>query len=158
MTREGQIAKLVAAAGVPLLFGAVFAVARVNEPRAAALRPGPDVLNISSARVIKKLSLGYESLMADIYWTRVVQYYGDKRHAQEEGDTSEAMHHYPLLDSLLDITVTRDPRLDVAYKAGAIFLAEPVPRGAGRPDKAVLLLRQGVANNPEQWRLWADLG
>jgi hypothetical protein len=29
--------------------------------------------------VIKKLSLGYGGLLADIYWMRAVQYYGGKR-------------------------------------------------------------------------------
>jgi hypothetical protein len=59
---------------------------------------------------------------------------------------------------LLEVTTTLDPHLLVAYKFGAIFLAEPPPKGAGRPDLAVNLIRRAIMNNPENWRLWSDLG
>src|SRR5258708_4836327 len=104
------------------------------------------------------MSLGYDGLAADIYWTRVVQYYGDKRHAQEDTANGDAVNHFPLLEPLLRITTTLDPNLLVAYKVGAVFLAEPSPKGAGRPDLAAKLLRQGITNNPDEWRLWHDLG
>jgi hypothetical protein len=158
MTTERQRAKRAAATAIPVLLVAVWAVARFNEPRAQALQPGPDVLNVGSARVIKALSLGYEALMADIYWTRAVQYYGDKRNAVEHDPTGQRMDHYPLLYPLLEISTTLDPQLVVVYKFGAIFLTEAPPRGAGRPDLAAQLLRQGIANNPNHWRMWADLG
>jgi hypothetical protein len=158
MMAERQRAKLTAATMIPLLMAAVWLVARFNEPYSAALQPGPDVLNVSSARVIKALCLGYDSLMADIYWTRAVQYFGDKRHAEEENARSGRIEHYVMLDPLLEIAVALDPQLVVAYKFGAAFLTEPAPRGAGRPDLAVKLLREGIANNPNEWRLWADLG
>jgi tetratricopeptide (TPR) repeat protein len=154
--RHGSV-NVVAAVAIPLLFGGVVLVSRLTEATVASLQPGADVLNLSSPRMIKKMSLGYDSLMADIYWTRVVQYYGDKRHAQGDGASGDS-GHFPLLMPLLDITTTLDPQLLVAYKAGAIFLAEPAPRGAQRPDLAVKLLRQGIANNPDNWRLWHDLG
>ena len=38
-----------------------------------------DVLYLPSGKVLRQLSLGYEGLLADIYWTRVVQYFGGKR-------------------------------------------------------------------------------
>jgi hypothetical protein len=148
---------LVAAVAIPLLLGGVVLVSRATEATVASLQPDADVLNLSSPRIIKKMSLGYDSLMADIYWTRAVQYYGDKRHAQSQGATGAA-EHFPLLMPLLEITTTLDPQLLVAYKFGAIFLAEPMPKGAERPDLAVKLLRQGIANNPDAWRMWADLG
>ena len=33
---------------------------------------------LRSGKLVKAMSLEYAPLMADIYWTRVVQYYGDK--------------------------------------------------------------------------------
>ena len=36
-----------------------------------------EVLFLSSPKVIKRASLGYDGLMADIYWTRAVQYFGN---------------------------------------------------------------------------------
>ncbi len=141
---------------IPALFAGIWFVSLQTEPMVAALQPGADDLNLNSPRIIKKMSLGYDSLMADIYWTRVVQYYGDKRNAQKNATAGSGS--FPLLQPLLKITTTLDPNLLVAYKVGAIFLAEPGPKGAGRPDLAVELLREAIANNPDDWRLWHDLG
>jgi len=107
-------------------------------------------LLLPSGALLKKLSLGYDSLLADIYWTRAVQYYGT--HAGEPGQT------FPLLATLLDITTTLDPHLIPAYRFGAIFLSEPPPAGAGRTDLTVDLIKRGIAANPDEWRLSADLG
>ena len=103
-----------------------------------------------SGAAIKKASLGYDALMADIYWTRAVQYYGSR--SAKEGESLE------LLDPLLDITTTLDPRLLIAYRFGAIFLSEPSPVGAGRTDLAVNLVKKGIAANPSEWQLYGDLG
>src|SRR6266700_1004214 len=62
-----------------------------------------DVLYISSPKLLKRLSLGYEGLLADVYWTRVVQYYGGK-HATGGGN-------YELLWPLLNITTQLDPHI-----------------------------------------------
>ena len=37
-----------------------------------------EVLYMPSGKSVKRLSLGYSSLLADIYWTRAVQYFGNK--------------------------------------------------------------------------------
>ncbi|MGA7909128.1 MAG: hypothetical protein WCA16_17100, partial [Candidatus Sulfotelmatobacter sp.] len=39
-----------------------------------------EVLYISSPTVLKRASLGYDGLLADIYWTRTVQYFGNRHH------------------------------------------------------------------------------
>ena len=75
-----------------------------------------------------KLSLGYEGLLADIYWTRVVQYFGGKRLAHST--------EFKLLGPLLQITTDLDPHLLIAYRFGSIFLADKPPRGAGEPLQA----------------------
>jgi tetratricopeptide (TPR) repeat protein len=51
-----------------------------------------------------------------------------------------------------------DPHLLIAYRFGAIFLTEKPPRGAGKPDEALRLLRKGIVANPDYWRLWQDVG
>ena len=40
-----------------------------------------EVLYLPSGKTVKRLSLGYSSLLANIYWTRAVQYFGS-RHIQ----------------------------------------------------------------------------
>ncbi len=145
-----RTATLLAGAAIPLLLAASYPVSRRAEDLGEQVQPGRDVLNIRSGKLLQKMSLGYDALLADIYWTRVVQYYGGKRRDREAT--------FPLLEPLLDITVTLDPHLLIAYRFGAIFLSEPPPKGAGRPDSAVKLIRRGIAANPEDWRLWSDLG
>jgi tetratricopeptide (TPR) repeat protein len=109
-----------------------------------------DVIYLRSPRLIKRLSLGYDGLLANIYWTRAVQYFG-ARHAAHAS-------HYRQLAPLLAITTTLDPHLVVAYQFGANFLSPEPPYGAGMPDDAVKLVEFGIQNNPDNWRLYYDLG
>lgn len=106
-------------------------------------------LYLSSGAWVKRLSLGYDGLMACIYWTRAVQNFGRQRLAKGE---------YKILYPLLDITTTLDPQLILAYRFGAIFLSEEPPGGPGQPQEAVALLKKGIRQNPDYWRLWYDLG
>ncbi len=116
----------------------------------ASLQLEKQELTLRSTGVLKKLSLEYSPLVAAIYWTRVVQYYGEK-HRMHDQDLE-------LLWPLLDITTTLDPHLIVAYRYGAIFLSDRPPRGAGQPDQAVVLLERGMKANPDYWRFYQDLG
>src|SRR5204863_1434934 len=65
---------------------------------------------------------------------------------------------YASLYPLLDITTSLDPRFSVAYRFGAVFLAEPYPGGAGRPDLAVALLEKGLRARPDKWEYMEDIG
>jgi tetratricopeptide (TPR) repeat protein len=109
-----------------------------------------DVLYLNSPKVLKRASLGYDGLLADIYWTRAVQYFGGRHHDQEQS--------YNLLYPLLEITTHLDPQLTVAYQFGASFLAPPPPDGAGQPERAIQLMEYGIQNNPNDWKLYYDLG
>ncbi len=64
---------------------------------------------------------------------------------------------YPLLGPLVDITTTLDPRFELAYRYGAIFLSEPRPTGAGRAEEGAAVLRKGILAQPRSWRLRWDL-
>jgi hypothetical protein len=137
-----------------VLFFVLFAGSIVGRRRVEAVSGSQatldEVLYLPSGKTIKKLSLGYSSLLADIYWTRVVQYFG----AQHIGGAA----HYELLAPLLDITTDLDPNLTVAYDTGSIFLSQKAPEGAGQPDKAVALVEKGIRANPSTWRLYFTLG
>jgi len=112
--------------------------------------PMEDVLFISSPEFLRKASLGYSGLLADIYWMRVVQYFG-RKHLRDS-------MQYRALAPLLDMTTTLDPNLVVAYEWGSTFLQQPPPSGAGDDDAAVALIRKGIRNNPDNWRLYFTLG
>jgi tetratricopeptide (TPR) repeat protein len=109
-----------------------------------------EVLYISSPKVLERASLGYNGLMADIYWTRTVQYFGQRHYRSAQS--------YDLLAPLLEITTHLDPHLLVAYQFGASFLAPQPPNGPGQPDRAVQLIEYGIQRNPNEWRLYYNLG
>ncbi|MGH9563611.1 MAG: hypothetical protein ACRD3S_19330, partial [Terracidiphilus sp.] len=150
MTNATQKRSLwLAVVAVPLLFAALFVLQKRIDARTRTDAQVQQELLFRSPSAIKKMSLGYEALLGDIYWTRVVQYYGTRMGTRRLT--------YPLLWPLLDITTTLDPKIVPAYHFGAIFLAEPVV-GANRPDLAVQLVKRGIAANPNVWGLYGDLG
>ncbi len=140
---------MLAASLLVLCFAAsVITLHRLDQVRSHATLD--EVLYVSSPKALKRLSLGYNGLLADIYWTRAVQYFGSK-HVQRSED-------YKLLAPLLEITTTLDPKLLVAYEFGSNFLTAKPPEGAGMPDQAIALVKQGIRDNPDEWQLYYDLG
>ena len=108
-----------------------------------------DVLYLSSPKMLKRASLGFDGLMACIYWTRTVQYFGHRHFNREQS--------YNELAPLLEVTTTLDPQLIPAYQFGASFLAPPPPDGAGEPARAIQLMEFGIEHNPQNWRLYYNL-
>jgi hypothetical protein len=135
---------------IPLLFVAITGLQmRIDAQARLAQSPSEELL-FTSGHVLKKISLGYDSLLADIYWTRTIQYFGPK--------IGDPHAKFDLLFPLLDVTTTLDPNLIAAYHFGAIFLSEPSPIGAGRTDLAIQLVKRGIAENRQDWALYSDLG
>ena len=135
---------------VPLGFAGVWHLQKHIDAQQAAVQIEDDQVILRSSKLVKALSLEYAPLVADIYWTRVVQYFGNK-HAGHDPDLR-------LLWPLLDMSTTLDPNLMPAYHFGGTFLSDAPPRGAGRPDLAVQLIERGIRANPNEWRLYYDLG
>lgn len=111
-----------------------------------------DLLYVRSPEALRRMSLSYHSLLADVYWIRAVQVYGGTR----LGRTAD--RSYSLLYPLLDLATSLDPYFDVAYQFGALFLAEQPPGGPGRPDLAIALLEKGLRAEPESWQLHQAIG
>ncbi|MHB8474642.1 MAG: hypothetical protein ACYDCG_14160 [Candidatus Acidiferrales bacterium] len=135
---------------LPLGFAGVWHLQQRIDGQRSALYQERDELVLRSGKLVKAMSLEYAPLIADIYWTRTVQYYGYKRSRHDP--------NFELLWPLLDVTTTLDPNLLVAYRFGSTFLSEPTPRGAGQPELGIALLERGIHANPEYWRLYEDLG
>jgi tetratricopeptide (TPR) repeat protein len=135
-----------------VLLTAAFAGSALENHRLTMLRPDAsleETLYITSPAALRHFSLGYTGLMADIYWTRAVQYFGRK--------AIQRSQRFDLLAQLLDMTTALDPHLVVAYEFGSTFLAQEPPYGAGQPDKAIEFVEQGIRNNPNEWGLYRDL-
>jgi len=135
---------------VVLGFGGVWRLQERIDAQQRAVETEDDQVMLRSSKLVKGLSLEYAPLVADIYWTRVVQYFGNK-HAGQQLDLR-------LLWPLLDVTSVLDPHLMPVYHFGSMFLSDAAPRGAGRPDLAAELLERGLRANPDEWRLYYDLG
>jgi tetratricopeptide (TPR) repeat protein len=113
-------------------------------------QPPDEVLYLQTPRAVRFMSLGYTGLAACIYWTRAVQYFGEKNVAKAK--------RFDLLLPLLNLTVSLDPHLDAAYTFGGIFLSQSPPFGSGTPDAAVDFVERGIKDNPNDWRLYYHLG
>ncbi len=106
---------------------------------------------LRTASEVRRFTPGFDNLMADLYWLRTVQYFGEQRAFAPDP-------HYDLLRPLIDITTGLDPRFELAYRYGAVFLSEPRPAGAGKPAEGIEVLQAGARNLPKSWRVRWDLG
>jgi hypothetical protein len=142
--RASSLLALAAAAAVP------WVQARVDATL-GDFRAHNEALYLWKGTQVKRLVPGFEHLAADIYWLRTVQYFGGERVFAKD-------KRFDLLYPLIEITTTLDPRMEIAYRYGSVFLAERVPIGAGRPDLGLAVLQRGVRDNPQSWRLRQELG
>jgi tetratricopeptide (TPR) repeat protein len=115
---------------------------------------GEETLFLASGETLKKMSLGLDGLVANIYWIRTIQYFGRKLidSGQSLSSTATRDLDMPLLAPLLNIVTTLDPQLIIAYRFGAMFLPERDVAAA------IALLEKGIRENPAEWRLYQDIG
>lgn len=104
---------------------------------------------------LKGYALGAEPLIADWYYMRSLQYVGDKLiSAKSDFINIEDLRDlnprllYPYLKNATDL----DPHFIAAYSYAAVVLP------AIDKAKAIELTEKGIANNPEEWRLYQYLG
>jgi tetratricopeptide (TPR) repeat protein len=114
---------------------------------------GEESLYFSDGETIRRLSMGLQGIVADIYWIRTVQYFGNKvRMAGGSLSRDTSAIRMDLLAPLLRIITALDPEHIPSYRFGAIFLPErDLPA-------AIELLEAGIRVNPKEWRLYQDLG
>jgi tetratricopeptide (TPR) repeat protein len=142
-------------AALVLLFAAVIGLQMIeaNQPPLATPEGvSTNLLYVRSPQVLGHATLSFHALLADIYWIRAVQHYGGTKLSNQPNK------QYDVLYPLLDLTTSLDPYFDVVYKFGSVFLAEPYPAGAGRPDQAIALLQKGLRTRPDKWELAQGIG
>jgi hypothetical protein len=107
-----------------------------------------------SGNTAKRLSLGFNGIVADWYWMRSLQYVGRKilnRPANVQMDSLGQLN-LKLLAPLLDAATTLDPEFMEPYEYAAVVL----------PDidlqEAIRITKKGIAVNPGAWRLYQHLG
>jgi hypothetical protein len=146
-SRPGLVAVIIV-----VLIGSSAALQAVRDGAYPRRDPRERFLYLQSGEALKRISLSFDALAADVYWIRTLQHFGGDRLARDRPN------RYQLLYPLLDLTTSLDPRFRVAYRFGAIFLSEPPPGGPGRPDQAIALLRKGLRASPRTWEFMQDIG
>ena len=121
------------------------------EHAASAKAIEDEALYLSNGQAVRAMALGYDSLLADVYWMRAIQYFGgkvlnDRTILDQPGD------RLPLLYPLVDVATTLDPLLIPAYRFGSYFIHD-----YGRPEQSYALLEKGIRANPDNPWLYQDL-
>ena len=118
--------------------------------------PVDDRLYLTSGEALKHASIGFDGVVADLYWIRTIQYFGGKLEDQRlrVGRRGGAIDWSQMsqLAPLLEIVTELDGHHLAAYRFGAFFLPY-LDR-----ERAIRLVQQGIRNNPREWRLHQDLG
>ncbi len=107
-----------------------------------------------SATAARRLSLGFNGLMADWYWMRSLQYVGYKivNFPGHLALDNLSQLDLKLLAPLLDTTVTLDPQFMEPYQYAAVVLPEV------DVNQAVRIIKKGIEANPNAWSLYHQLG
>jgi tetratricopeptide (TPR) repeat protein len=140
------------------LSGVVF-LSRWIEQHRPRVEPSDDEQTFyTTAPVARRLSLGFNGLVADWYWMRSLQYVGRKTIAYAEThpgniqlDDLSALD-LKTLPKLLDFATTLDPQFIAVYEYGGVLLPSI------NEKEAIHLLKKGIAANPDEWRLYHHLG
>lgn len=147
-------------AGAALFLSLAFVCGRSYAPPflpAGEIRPFKD----SSLSDVLFLSLGMRRLAAEIWFIRLMQYYGTSEHPEEEGEGRGHHHHeadygsgaYPDFFQRSRHILDLDPYFTHAclYSAGALAF------NLGHPDEAVELIRRVKGYVPGEWKYDAYL-
>lgn len=104
-----------------------------------------ELVVLPRGEVVRSLALGFNQVVADVLWLKVVQVLGQP---------NVSVSDYEWLAHALDVITTVDPQFVSAYDIGGTALAEL----AGRADWSNALLEKGIAANPQVWRLPFQMG
>lgn len=111
-----------------------------------------DALYIRSSEILKRASLGFTGLTADAYWINTTLYFGEKFQQQRLTGEQFDVSRLDLLKPMLELVTELDPRHVAAYRFGGFFLQYDDPAAA------INFIQRGIRNNPDDWRLYQDLG
>jgi tetratricopeptide (TPR) repeat protein len=124
-----------------------------------AQRPAPDPNAIDESlylnpKTARRVSLGFNGLVADWYWMRSLQYVGKKiiNVSEDVPIDSLSQLNLKLLAPLLDTATTLDPEFLDPYEYAAVVLP------AIDVEAAIRILRKGIDLNASAWRLYHHLG
>ena len=134
---------------------AVVLLARWIDSRQQAKAPAAQAEELYlSGKTARRISLGFNGLVADWYWMRSLQYVGQKiiDLPMDIQLDSLGQLNLTLLAPLLDTATTLDPQFREPYLYAAVILADV------DPERAIQIMKKGIAANPSVWRFHQHLG
>ncbi|HVF57477.1 MAG TPA: hypothetical protein VM934_15085 [Pyrinomonadaceae bacterium] len=151
--RRGDAAQLfVVVAGLVLVFSLARWMDAQRTTQGARVAQSEELY--VSPETARRMSLGFNGLVADWYWLRALQFIGRKMDAYKGDINIDNLK--PLgaenLAPLLEHATTLDPQFTAAYQYGAVVLP------AIDVEAALKLTRKGIEANPQSWRLRQHLG
>ncbi|MCC7033418.1 MAG: hypothetical protein IT179_11355, partial [Acidobacteria bacterium] len=81
---------------VMLLFAASVGIQAVRDRDRVPFEPPGGMLWIQSGPAMRRMALGFDTLVADLYWIRAVVYYGGQRLRDRSERSYDLL--YPMLD------------------------------------------------------------
>jgi len=90
---------------------------------------------------LKRAALGYDSLVADILWLKIIQVMGGR---YKKATPEQAGWVY----NALDLTTDMDPKFEYVYEIGGVFLTVI----ADNFELSNKILKKGTINNPKSWQ------
>jgi len=99
--------------------------------------PQPEVMKIASC--------GYDQLVADALWLKLILYYGESRKGQ---------HSLEFFEQLAKTIVTLDPLFLEGYRFPALVMSQEL----GNPEEGIAFLELGMRAMPEEWWLPFEAG
>jgi tetratricopeptide (TPR) repeat protein len=139
-TREWGI-QLLIVASIALVATGVHRANLSLESHAGSSEASGDIGALPNGKVVRVASLGFERLVADLFWLRTVYYLGD-----------EASHEagYPAAARLAELVTDVDPYFHTAY----VLMNSVLTALRAEPEAAIGLLDKGIEHLPESWRLY----
>jgi len=110
-------------------------------------RVAEESLYLPSGKTVKKLSIGFDGLLSDMYWIRSIQYFGGK--VVNGGLATDSSERF---DLLYPIAGYHDDARSAVY-CRLSSLVECFVADYGSKENAIKLLERGIQANPNEWRL-----
>jgi len=153
--KSNFVKNLIFIAAIIIGFGLTFVLSNFLEKNRPPLPEGlEDADMVVQTAKLKGYALGFEGLIADWYWMKSLQYVGDKIFNNKQNLNLEDLSalNPRLLYPYLDTATTLDPHFTEVYAYGAVILP------AINREQAIELTEKGIADNPDEWRLYQHLG
>jgi hypothetical protein len=134
--------------------GCVVFLSRWMDQRKPALDTAAEEQLYINAETAKRISVGFNGLMADWYWLRSLQYVGRKIIDSHTADPLDKLGSFnlTLLPPLLETSTSLDPQFLAPYEYAAMVLPA-IDKAA-----AIRITKKGIAANPKAWQLYHYLG